>query len=338
MFSVHGRRLPLPRAVASMPARSNAFQKLVFLLQSQLACGESVVESVGLRDKVTGGVRETDIRIEGELAGHPVGVSVECVDWKRRATVDWVDRMLGKHATLPTDKLVLVSRSGFTRQARDKAATAGCVALALEEAESADWTKIVGRFDCVYMDTVAVRHEASVVVADANGARSAHPVARSRQLLLQRAVVEETTVGAIADEMMSLPEVARGLLGYMSKHDLHEEDLTLVYTFPEAVTAIDKFGGEQAVLALQLAVHAARTKTRSVIRSGRLQDVPVAYAQFKDTLGEVDVAVVERKGHPAVINVAERSSGIPCQAPTTPLLDRAADSVEEDAQPKDGHQ
>jgi hypothetical protein len=52
-------------------------------------------------------------------------VGVEATKGNRMATVEWVERMIGKHQNLPTDKLVLVSQSGFRPQARDAAGAAG---------------------------------------------------------------------------------------------------------------------------------------------------------------------------------------------------------------------
>ena len=46
---------------------------------------------------------------------------MECRDWERPQTVEWVESMHGKHQSLPTNRLVLVSRSGFTKEAIEKA-------------------------------------------------------------------------------------------------------------------------------------------------------------------------------------------------------------------------
>jgi hypothetical protein len=44
-------------------------------------------------------------------------VSIECRDRRRKQGVEWVEQMRGKHDRLPTNVLVLVSSSGFTRTA-----------------------------------------------------------------------------------------------------------------------------------------------------------------------------------------------------------------------------
>ncbi|OLT43926.1 hypothetical protein BJF86_13275 [Serinicoccus sp. CNJ-927] len=104
-----------------MPARTNLFQETVALLQTVLSGDASVSESVMLTDALTGTMREVDVVVESTLAGHPVVVALECRDHARPQDVTWVEQEIGKHARLPTNKLVLVSSSGFTREARQVA-------------------------------------------------------------------------------------------------------------------------------------------------------------------------------------------------------------------------
>lgn len=76
-----------------------------------------------------GSQREVDVLVTSSVGGHEVSVGVEACKWSRRADVGWVEKMLGKHADLPTDKLVLYSGSGFTKGARLKAAEHGVTAI-----------------------------------------------------------------------------------------------------------------------------------------------------------------------------------------------------------------
>jgi hypothetical protein len=55
-----------------------------------------------------------EARIEGTVDGEIVNYSIEYCDYKRRATVTWIDAMLKKHERLPTDVLILAARNGFT--------------------------------------------------------------------------------------------------------------------------------------------------------------------------------------------------------------------------------
>jgi hypothetical protein len=112
-----------------MPRRSNVFQKIVFLIKKHVAAGATVTESKFLQDRITGARREVDICVESKIADHDVVVSIECVDRKRRANVKWVEEMKAKHERLPTNALVLISRSGFTKEAFEVARTYGIETL-----------------------------------------------------------------------------------------------------------------------------------------------------------------------------------------------------------------
>jgi hypothetical protein len=77
----------------------------------------TVTESKFLRNRITGSDREVDIVLKGELDGEPLLISIEVIEHRRPADVTWVESMLKKHENLPTNRLLLVSESGFTRQA-----------------------------------------------------------------------------------------------------------------------------------------------------------------------------------------------------------------------------
>ncbi|MGV9386196.1 restriction endonuclease [Nonomuraea sp. NPDC003707] len=104
-----------------MPARSNDFQAVVYFVKAHLDPNVTVTESASLPDRTTGKPREVDVLLVAQVAGHLIHIGVECRDRSRKADVSWVEEMHGKHADLPTDRLVLVSASGFTKAAAVKA-------------------------------------------------------------------------------------------------------------------------------------------------------------------------------------------------------------------------
>jgi hypothetical protein len=104
-----------------MPARSNDFQAVVYFIKRHLAPDATVTESAQLRDRVTGQQREVDVLVTGHIAGHPLQIGIECRSRSRKDAVSWVEEMRAKHDDLPTDRLVLVSASGFSRAAAVKA-------------------------------------------------------------------------------------------------------------------------------------------------------------------------------------------------------------------------
>ena len=131
-----------------MPARSNAFQRLVRAIQGHLSRAGTVTESRMLQDKDTGSPVEVDIVIEEAVGGHNVLVGVECTAGKRKATIEWYREMRAKHADLPIAKTVLVSESGFTREVYKKAKKDHITLLTVGEAQTFKWqalfTKLKG--------------------------------------------------------------------------------------------------------------------------------------------------------------------------------------------------
>ena len=115
-----------------MPKRTNLFQEVVEIIHRHMAEDATVESSAMLTSRSTGEPREVDVVIRGTQAGYPMLISVEAIGRSRKADRTWVDQMVGKHADLPTNKLVLVSENGFTKDARAAALANEAVPLAPE--------------------------------------------------------------------------------------------------------------------------------------------------------------------------------------------------------------
>ena len=126
-----------------MPKRSNDFQRLVYLVRTSLATGATVTESKLLRDHVTRTKREVDVCIEALVGGQPVLLCIECRDHKRPADVGWVEALKAKHERLNTNALLLVSRTGFTPEARRVAAEYRIQTVELQDIERTDFPTLL---------------------------------------------------------------------------------------------------------------------------------------------------------------------------------------------------
>ena len=129
-----------------MPKRTNDFQRLVLLIEKSIRPqGAKVTESKELIDRSTHEKREVDIVIELSDGIDTLVISVECKGGEnpRRATVEWVEQMKGKHMTLPTNKLILVSKAGFSKAAKKKGIWFDMTTLSLSQAENRDWSSVV---------------------------------------------------------------------------------------------------------------------------------------------------------------------------------------------------
>ena len=142
-----------------MPRRTNIFQKLILLINKQIAGQAKVTESALLPDAVTGKMREVDILIEGEVGVYKTVIGIECIDWRRKADVTWIEKMYQKHQNLATDKLVAVSRLGFTSNANKKARFYNIETLSFENALGYDWMRQLRSIEMIAWDLEIVSNE-----------------------------------------------------------------------------------------------------------------------------------------------------------------------------------
>lgn len=88
-----------------------------FLRQHWAQPGVTITESKLLYDSHAGIEREVDVVVEGTFDGDPVVTSIEVIEHGRPGSITWVEQQIAKHRYLPTNRLVLISKSGFTAKA-----------------------------------------------------------------------------------------------------------------------------------------------------------------------------------------------------------------------------
>ena len=87
-----------------------------------------------LPDAMLGELREVDVVVEGTFDSEKITISFEVVDRGRPISIEWVEQQIAKHQHLPTNQLVLVSWSGFSKRAvRRVEAEGGSVLAATPE-------------------------------------------------------------------------------------------------------------------------------------------------------------------------------------------------------------
>lgn len=152
----------------TVPPRSNLHQAVVYYIKKHLAPPDAeVTESKMLVDLDSGEEREVDVVVEGRVGDDPIVVSVEVQARGRRAGSPWVDEMISKHSRMPTNRLVLVSWSGFTEPARRKVDQQGgrVVALTPEVEPNATVPPLF------YQEVTTTQERASLLIEN-GGARS----------------------------------------------------------------------------------------------------------------------------------------------------------------------
>jgi hypothetical protein len=129
-----------------MPKRTNSFQELVSLIHTSMCGdGEKVTESAMVKVHGLETEREIDILFEKADAIYKVKIAVEAKDEGRPMDLDGFDHYVGKYrGPYPVDvqQFVVISRNGFTKGVREKAAAMGVPLMTLDEAEDFDWTKL----------------------------------------------------------------------------------------------------------------------------------------------------------------------------------------------------
>lgn len=105
-----------------MPKRTNASEKLIAKIYDQLSTpDEKVVESAILKERGNGAEREVDILLQKDIFGTPIRIAVECRGRTNKDDIQWIDGLIGKYRDLPIDKVIAVSKSGFSKSATEKA-------------------------------------------------------------------------------------------------------------------------------------------------------------------------------------------------------------------------
>jgi hypothetical protein len=146
-----------------MPKRSNDFQRLVFLIQHQVEDrpGTTVTESKMLQDRAGGEPREVDIVVEFTQNGVPFILSFECRDTKRKVTIEAAEQLVQKHRNL-SDKLVIVSKAGFSKSAEQFALANRAEIIKMGAAGGVDWSAYIERYSQLMLgifDFSLVSHE-----------------------------------------------------------------------------------------------------------------------------------------------------------------------------------
>jgi hypothetical protein len=124
-----------------MPKRSTTLQRIVAHIARQLAPHGAVVsESVEVREQgIAGTFREIDTLIEVGVGITRIRVAIECRERGRRASVQWIDELIGKYAFLPVDRILAVSAAGYSRAAALKAELHHIDLLHLRDIVESDW-------------------------------------------------------------------------------------------------------------------------------------------------------------------------------------------------------
>ena len=122
-------------AVRPRRHRTNEFLHLFALIQRAIAPhGAKITESALVKAPGFGGLREIDVLLESQVGPFTMKVAFEANDHGRKLDVTDVETIIGKYKSiggLTVDRVVLVSRHGFSNAATQKAGQNGIRLLTL---------------------------------------------------------------------------------------------------------------------------------------------------------------------------------------------------------------
>lgn len=275
-----------------MPKRTNLFQKLLHHIHSQLSDNAIVTESKMLTDRITGEEREVDIVIETKSGEYKILLSVEVKDENRKVTVEWVEQQSCKHNTLPTDKLILVSRSGFSQSALKKAAHLGIETATIEAAISNDWVKIISLLSKGKYQEIKCKFVCKAIY-EKNGKREISSQLQFDQLLYSETYPDvRVTVGFMAHMMVDNLDVRNTIFDHIPPNS--NNTYTLDFHFPsEFYFFIDSM--KTNILILRMELEVLQKEMIMELQPGSFRSFDIAWGKSTDKERDALITFVKQE-------------------------------------------
>jgi hypothetical protein len=259
-----------------------------------------VTESKFLHDRAANVDREVDIVIEMQAGAYPVIIGIECQGRSRVANVEWVEQMATKHATLPTNKLILVSQSGFSPTARKKAEALGIETMTLSQAVRANWNRLVDLENVLLTKWSIEPTGCLVVLSKQNGQTNTIELGFDQQLYEKNAQ-ETFTVGEAIDIILDIHLV--DITKQMEEADCSKQApyaiFKMEFPVPESTCFIDHSGTEWDVNKLLIIGHYVCEGTELVnMQSGSYGPAQIAFGKTSQIEAKSLVSIVEHEKGP----------------------------------------
>lgn len=300
-----------------MPRRSNEFQLLVTLLESQLApTGASVQESALLPDTISGQLREIDILVSVPVGQRTMRIGIECRDHSRKADLPWIEQLQGKFATLPLDRRVAVSRRGFSKAAEARARIWSIETLALSSAVKRDWpSALAGIVGCEFVgtrfqiDQFALTIDSPYDNVNALSTKRLQPGVR----LPDGRVLDLMTLVKL---ILHRPEGIRAVSTLQGKMSV-EGPVGCEVLLPEGFVLSDQDGGEWQLARIDAVLTPLRTRLRArlqhasygdaavAIGRGEVEGVPFSLVLSESEAGAIRAHAAIGRAASVVINLSE---------------------------------
>ena len=191
------------------------------------------------------------------------------ISWARPADTPWVEKMRAKHDNLPTDKLILVSESGFSWPAMRKAEFYGIETLTVEEACEADWPLIAALEETGVFEVTTMDFDVAAVCKLDDGSLEQLPVPSQASFPTPSGSMTMDAFVRALLEREDLREVVRANLT-----GGHEHDFWLSYTEPNGLWRFDDDGKSGKVMELRVGLKVLQTASPVRFGTGKFRSVP----------------------------------------------------------------
>jgi hypothetical protein len=220
-------------------------------------------------DKITEEPREIDVLISTNASGYEVNIAIEVYAHKRKADTPWVESMHSKHSSLPTDKLILVSESGFTSPAQRKAKFYGFEAVTIETALAADWKLATELGAAGFFELTSFKYSCSVVYESDGGALQQLDVP-SNALITSDS--KQTTLDEFVRYVLSLSETKDAL--YPRITAMNEHQFWFSYSKSGGLWDAEIDGTKRRITELRVRLDVDHAKTPVEFATGKYRNTP----------------------------------------------------------------
>jgi hypothetical protein len=199
---------------------------------------------------------------------------------------------------LPTDKLVLVSLSGFTRNAKRLASEYGIDTYTPDAAVKLDWAKIVGKLAALYVSRYNFTPvQCELIIATVDGDKTV-PAGLDTLMETSQEVRTGNLHSVVSQVIQSLEPFGRQAMDAIEKAT--QGDGRSIVDFVFHVTprpfAIDTEGRKHPVVGFKVKVNAEKVTAPVKMKSLSWKGIPVAFGSAKTALGDTTITVVEQDG------------------------------------------
>jgi len=276
-----------------MPIWSNRFQKLVHMIERQLSGKADVRQSVELLDRDTQEKREVDVVIEVTSGHHQLKIGVETTSRSRKAGTPWLESMISKHQGL-SDRLILVAEQGFTQPAIKKARMHNVDVVALEEAESLDWTKLVGKYAELWFAKVDLSPKEVSLIAETIPVSEPGITVGPETQIISADDTRKTTLIQLVHRSLREAHVLKQAYDRKDRDKLTTFDVDL--TPSENCYVLDNDSNPRRVLRIHVKGSLQFSIASFEVKSSSYGDAAIGYGEFEIDGKKALAAIVEEPG------------------------------------------